>query len=296
MSLDNQVFSAQQDQPGKIKELFFVPSGPDAAQEYAPFLYVEAKIDFSDVRSGYHATSSVNNVLEMIPLDGDMLWTRDMVRPIDPSALQANRPVTGRLRRLPPYIDVSYMSRVQSCYLSYLMRETAVLVYRNFALSLYSLPGESRDDFQVRCMEMLNDPFRKELDGLHEVVSRRLERIEERYVAQVRRGDFEADRRVTLTKSTLHAARERMAELFLRTSLTLQEWEEVPAGAGSALPDLEQQIGTVEFDAGRAIQRLMRSYQEQVRNIDECMIHPNLRDLHLVRICILWMPGEAHSP
>ena len=290
------MFPAQHDQPSKIRELFLAPAVPIAGQEYAPFLYVEAKIDFSDVRSGYHATSSVNNVLEMIPLEGDTLWTRDMVRPIDPSALQSNRPEGARLRSLPAYFDESFVARVQSCYLSYLLRETVVCVYRNFTLGLYSLPGESRDDFQVRCMELLNDPFRKELDALHEVVSRRLERIEERYVALVRRGEFEADRRVTQTKSRLHAARESMAELFLRTSLSLQEGEDVPAGAESALPDLEQQIGMVEFDAGRATQRLMRSYQEEVRNIDECIIHPNLRDLHLVRTCILWMPGEAHSP
>jgi hypothetical protein len=30
-----------------------------------------------------------------------------------------------------------------------------------------------------------------------------------------------------------------------------------------------------------------------VTNIDEYIIHPNPRDLHLVRTCILWMPAEA---
>ena len=44
-------------------------------------------------------------------------------------------------------------------------------------------------------------------------------------------------------------------------------------------------------DVRRDIGRLLNSYQEKVRNIDEYIIHPGLKDLHLVRRCILWMPA-----
>ena len=43
----------------------------------------------------------------------------------------------------------------------------------------YSSPGESREDFHTRCLELLGDSFRAELDEMREVIQRRLGRIEQ---------------------------------------------------------------------------------------------------------------------
>jgi hypothetical protein len=60
-------------------------------------------------------------------------------------------------------------------------------------------------------------------------------------------------------------------------------------------PDLEQSLESLEIDARLDIRRLLNSYQDKVRNIDEYIIHPGLKDLHLVRTCIAWMPAKARE-
>jgi hypothetical protein len=67
----------------------------------------------------------------------------------------------------------------------------------------------------------------------------------------------------------------------------------VPPYPDPARSDLEQCLETLEVDVRQEIRRLLNSYQEKVLNVDEYIIHPNLRDLHLVRACILWIPEGA---
>jgi hypothetical protein len=59
------------------------------------------------------------------------------------------------------------------------------------------------------------------------------------------------------------------------------------------MQELEEQLISVELDARRAIAKLEDSYAEKARSIDEYILHPNLKDIHFVRSCILWMPGQA---
>jgi len=292
MSLNPQVFPVEPGHPGKIKHLFFCAAsfGP---QEYTPRFYVEAKIDFADVRSGYHMTCGINNILDILPFEGDSLWTRDMVRSVDPAAIQTSKPETAKLSSLPEFVTEDLLSRVETQYLSFLLRHAEVRIFRNFALNVYSNSGETRDDFLDRCLDGFNEPFRSDLEAFREVINRRLECIEKKYVAEDRPGGFESDRAMAQARDRLHDVAERIAELFLRTELTLDACVEVPPYPDPARSDLEQCLETLEVDVRQEIRRLLNSYQEKVLNVDEYIIHPNLRDLHLVRACILWIPEGA---
>lgn len=292
MSLNSQAFPVEPGHPGKIKHLFLrAPSS--SPQEYTPCFYVEAKIDFADVRSGYHMTWGINNILDLLPIEGDSLWTRDMVRSVDPEAIQTSKPETAKLSRLPGFVTEELLSRVETQYLSFLLRHAKVRIYRNFALNIYSNPGETRCDFLARCLEGFNESFRSDLDAFREAISRRLERIEKRYVAADTPGEFESDRARAQARNKLHDVAESIAQLFLQTVLTLDARIEVPPYPDPERSDLDQSLETLEVDVRQEIRRLLNSYQEKVLNIDEYIIHPNLRDLHLVRACILWVPEGA---
>ncbi len=293
MSLNQQAFPAPPENSDRIRQLYLRPDVPGAEQNYVPRFYLEAKIDFADVRSGCHLTRGMNQVLEMIPFDGDLLWTRDMVRSVDQETLLTTPPPEARLGRLPEFVTAGLMRRIETSYVSYLLRHAELRIFRNFALNAYSHPEESREDFQTRCLEMLNEAFRADIDSLHEVVNRRLERIEERYLVQDQTGEFEWDRRVTQARSRLHAVTESITELFLETELTLCDDSVERRLPDPARPDMEQRLDMLETDIKLEIRRLLNSYQEKLKNIDEYVIHPNFRDIHLVRTCILWMPAGA---
>jgi hypothetical protein len=295
MSLSAKVFPSQSERAGKFKHLYYRPTSSQP-QDYSPCLYLEARIDYADVRSGYQWTSGISDVLDLFPLEGDLLWTSDMVRTVDPAALQATRPEGIQLGGIPEFVSEDYLSRAEAQYLSYLLRRAGALVYRNFALNIYSNPGESRTDFLSRCLDACQESFRLDLETLREVVNRRLERIENKFIVGGRPGDFESDRGGIQARNKLHAVAERIAELFLRTELVLGGEADPPQFSGQSLPDLEDRLASLETDVSREIQRLRNSYLERVHNIDEYIIHPNLKDLHLVRTCILWMPAGALAP
>jgi len=296
MSLSSQIFPAQAEHPGRIKHLYFRPASTVPDQEYEPFFYVEARIDFADVRSGCNVTCGIHSALDMLSLDGDLLWTRDMVRSVDPAAILASKPESAQLRRLPEFVTENLLARIESRHLSYLLRHAETRIYRNFVLNAYSHPGETRNDFQLRCLEVFNEAFRGDLDALREVFNRRLGRIEQKYLRQDRTGEFESDRRMAQARSKLHALAENIAEFFLQTELTLDERIMTPQHPNPDSPDLDQSLEALEMDVRLEIQRLIDSFRDKVTNIDEYIIHPNLRDLHLVRICILWIPVGASQP
>jgi len=295
MSLSTRVFPSQSDRPGKFKYLYYRSTSAQP-QDYMPCLYLEARIDYADVRSGYRWTTGVSNVLDLFPFEGDLIWTSDMLRTVDPDALQTTRPEGVQLGGIPEFVSEDYLSRAETQYMSYLLRRAEALVYRNFALNIYSNPGESRADFLLRCLDACHESFRRDLETLREVVNRRLERIEKKFVVGYRPGEFEPNRGGSQARNKLHAVAERIAEIFLGTELALEMKADLPQYSDQSLPDLEDRLASLETDVNREIHRLRNSYLERVRNIDEYIIHPNLKDLHLVRTCILWMPAGALSP
>ncbi len=294
MSLKSQTFPAQPEQSRGIKFVYLCRDSWVPEQPWTPYFYLEARIDYADVRSGYHMTCEMNHVLDLQPYEDDLPLTRDMVRSVEPSSIQTTRPEQAKLLSLPVYITEDLLQRLETMYFSFLLRYAEAHVYRNSTLNIYSYPGETHNEFQLRCLDVFNESFRRELESLREVVNRRFERIEEKYIGRTRTGEFESDRRTSSARSTLHAVAERIAELFLRTELTLASADVRGARyPDPSRPDVVQSLEILEMDVRRDIHRLLNSYQENMRNIDEYVIHPGLKDLHLVRKCILWMPAGA---
>ena len=293
-----------QSQGGPIKELHFPQVSPEGVEvEFAPRLYFEAKIDFNDVRSGFRDTCSVSKAMEIYPIDDDVLWTEDMARDIDPLLVASGTPATGKLHSLPSFVDSEAMIRMEAMFIDYLMRHSAVRVYRNFAVNVYSNPGESLEDFRSRCTEIMGEPFRKDLDGVHEMFQRKLEQVREKCLRESvglvpTSGDFDEIRRNSHWKSKIHKVSERIADLFLKTELLKAEpdVESQELRSNYPVPGLQlvdERLQYIESEARQKILHLLNQYGEKLRTIDEYTIHPNLRDIHLVRSCILWMPQEA---
>ena len=288
---------------GPIKELHFPQVSPEGVEvEFAPQIYFEAKIDFNDVRSGFRDTSSVSKAMEIYPVDDDDLWTRDMARDIDPELVASGTPATGRLRPLPAFLDAEMMKRMEGMFVNYLMRYSVVRIYRNFALNVYSNPGESLEDFGRRCTEILGESFRKDLDGLHEVSQRKLEQVREKCLRESvglvsTGGEFDEIKRDSHWKSKIHKVSEHIADLFLKTELSKAgpDVESPEPHSSYPLPGLQlvdERLQYVEIEARQKIMHLLNQHREKLRTTDEYTIRPNLKDIHLVRRCILWMPQE----
>jgi hypothetical protein len=280
----------------QLRHLYLVAQ-PGEETEYVPRLYFEVKVDLSDVRSGFSETRSVNAAVEIYPLEpGDTVWTRDMALEVDPARVGTACPARVVLPRLPDYVGPDYLQRMETLFLSFLMRHFAVPVFRNFALKLYSRPGETLGDFRARCLELLSEPFRQDLDAMHQTFLRKLEQLRERYLVPsgVVAGakDFNPARYDSSLYSQMHRVTELVADLFIQTELTLDRTLDDPPARAQGSTEIQARLSNTEVEARQEIRGLVEHYRDQVQTIDEYTVHPNLKDLHVVRSSILWLPRE----
>jgi hypothetical protein len=275
----------------KVKHLFLAAEDPGTqAVEYFPYFYVEARIDFNDVRTGLRDTVSLNKALEIYSDSADLLWADDMVRDVDPPPTGSSLPDSARLAALPDFVDANFISRMETQFVQYLMRSFVAGLYRNSVLNVYSFLGESRAEFSSRCLELFDGPKRKELDLLHDVFNRRIEQLKERYLGAMESEGLELAKAESQNKNMFSRCSERIAGFFLRGELSANAAAAVRRPKG--MQELEERLLALESEARLAIAKLKESYEEKARALDEYTLHPNLRDIHFVRSCILWMPKK----
>lgn len=261
-------------------------------REYLPFFYVVARVDFNDVRTGFRLMVSISKASELHPIGLDLSLVEDMVQDVDPHNVKNVIPEVARLGKLPDFVDTGFMSQMETLFIRHLLNSFKARVYRNFELDIYSSAGESLEDFTARCMDLLNGARRRDQDALHEVFNRKLGQIEQKYLNGGSSDDFEMARTASQGKDVFSNYLERIAGLFLQSKIVpLPPSVERQNSRGN--PELGERLLALESEARHAIAELWASYRQKSQSVDEYILHPNLKDIHIVRSCILWMPAGA---
>jgi hypothetical protein len=276
----------------KVRQLYYTVSPEIEESVYSPYFYAEVRIDFNDVRTGLHEPLSLHKAMELYSPNADLLWIKDMVHDVDPRKITPSAPDDVHLNALPDYVNANFISRMETQFIQYLLRSFVTGIYRNSALNLYSSSGESREEFAGRCLDLIGEPMRRDLDLLHDVFKRRLEQLREKYLVSNESNGLEQARFDSQNRDIFSHYSDRIAELFLRgrfgSRQSMALFRESPG-----MQELEERLAALGFEAQNAITKLTSSYEEKACALDEYILHPNLKDIHFVRSCILWMPQKA---
>jgi hypothetical protein len=276
----------------RIKHLYFDLENPqDSDTAYSPFYYAEVRIDFNDVRTGFSSTVSLNKAIDIHLITPDLLWAEDMIRDIDPQKTKSSAPETAMIRSLPDFVDANFMSQMETQFINYLLRSCKAKVFRNFGLDTYSVSGESLSEFTARCSDLLEESKRQELDALQDVFERRLEQIKQKYLKASTPDSLEAAKAESQNKNLFFSYSDRIAGHFQHSGLRKNATKSEPHLPGNN-PDLEERLGSLELEAQRSIAEIRDSYRNKAQSNDEYILHPNLKDIHFVRCCILWIPAR----
>jgi hypothetical protein len=277
----------------RVKSLYLAAEDPANRElEYFPYFYAEARIDFNDVRTGLRETISLSKAMEIYSSSADLLWAKDMIRDVDPVKMVSSAPDGARFSSLPDFVDASFISRMENQFTQYLLRSFVTGIYRNSALNIYSFSGESKAEFTARCIESFDGPLRKELDMLHDIFRRRLEQLKEKYLASRESNGLEQARIESQHRDIFSRYSDCIAELFLCSRLGARH--SIEPSRSPVVHELEERLLALGFEAHTAIRKLDAAYEEKARALDEYILHPNLKDIHFVRSCILWMPKKAN--
>jgi hypothetical protein len=276
----------------KVNCLYYAVYPEIRKVEYVPYFYAEVRIDFNDVRTGLRETFSLNKALEIYSSTADLLWIKDMVQDVDPQKMVSSAPEGARIGSLPEYVDANFISHMETQFVQYLLRSFATELYRNSALNVYSNSGESGSEFIGRCSDLFDGPRRRELDLLQDVFKRRLEQLKEKYLVSEEAMGLERARIESQNKDIFSRYSDRIAGLFLvsrfASAQSVMSFHNSPG-----MSELEERLAALGIEAQNAIAKLINSYDDKARALDEYILHPNLKDIHFVRSCILWMPKKA---
>ncbi len=277
--------------PENVKSLFWIPDTEAArASGYAPHIYLEARIDFNDVRTGFTETFNINRAAEIPSKKSEPFWDEDAVLEIDPKKLATSVPEGVQIDDLPGHVDRQFISRIETQFIEYLLRAFTVKVYRNYSLDVYSFAGESLNDFIIRCADLHRGPMYNEFDSLHEVYLRRLERLRQKYLRLEDSKELEESKTDSYNREMFYRISERISALFLRTEFSIQHVEK-PSGSFSRIHELEERLRDLHRQAQETVIKILDSYEDKIKSVDEYILHPNMRNIHFVSSCILWKPG-----
>jgi len=274
----------------KIRQLYQTTENYGSSEiELFPFFCIETRIDFNDVRTGFRETVSLSKALEIYSDTAELFWTDDMIREVDLAKTSVSVPDGVRLGVLPDFVDASFITRMENQFIQYLLRCFETRVYRNFDLNLYSFSGESQPEFFKRCVELFESPKRQELDELYEVFTRRLEQIRQKYIGLPDIGGLDQAKADSSNKDAFMNCSDRISRLFYSAE-PVPDPSIAPSRRPSGVQELDEQLLSLEKEARQAFSNLCSRYEQKAQGIDEYILHPNLKDIHFVRSCILWIP------
>lgn len=282
--------------PAKIenaKNLFRVPENPTEGERvFEPFMLLEARIDFNDVRTGFRERYTTSRVVTIPEGGEEPVWDENGLPRLSPEELEKDPPENAVFKNLPEHADASLITWIELRFIQYLLRTFSARIYRNYYLGIYSLSGESQADFIIRCIELIQGPMHREFDSMLEIFERKLERLQQKYLHEDHAEDFDRIERDSGHRELFNFVSERIAALFLRTEFSIQRLQR-PTGPVSHVHEFEERLHALHFEAQESVTKILDFYEEKVKSVDEYILHPTLKDLYLVRSFILWMPPGA---
>jgi hypothetical protein len=275
-----------------IENLYFPPEVCcKAAVEYIPYVYIEADINFNDVRTGYRGVVKLARALKIYESHAVPGWSDEIIHDANIERIQETQPRAARLCQPPEFVDAEFIDSVKKRYIEYLTRSWKKILYHNSELNTYSGAGESKEEFVVRCGEQFSGQMREELNQLRVIFNRMQEQLKEKYLGI---SESELPESASITPETTDRDiysryAERVAALFLNAaSGTASAAADAPRMDKSS--ELEERFIALMAEARRKIILLRESYEKKTELIDEYILRPNLKNIHCERSGILWMP------
>jgi len=137
-------------------------------------LLFEVRLDFHDVRSGLAGSDAALYTAPVL-VDPELDWTADMVATVKWPDFQ----------ELEPAPEVPWPEWADGQIIRHFLKHHRIVLLRNSESGLYSMLGESRDDFLRRCLDFLSTAQAQSLMQLRDLFLRRFLEAETRYFGRL---------------------------------------------------------------------------------------------------------------
>ncbi len=270
----------------------------DGEVEYAPALYANVRLRFDEERHGYVLDEDHHMV--WFPLDGRSLPDAPLEVGLDPQDLFVDAP-NGRFHSLPDWLD-------EGPELTAAKRDVVDRIYREETrgqwvcapLRLHGKTAETREAFEARCREAVEDKVDAALAKLQDHYEKQIDRIEERIRKKENQLDqleakAQADKAAELVNVgevvlSFFVGRKRSVGSVLSKRKTSASSARRIDAAEDDLATLQEQLEELAEELVKKTQELEDEHGEALDYIEERQVSLEKNDIDLRDFGILWVP------
>jgi D-glycero-alpha-D-manno-heptose-7-phosphate kinase len=281
------------DAPSSRRPRFTMRSSPSLEQlyvfggrgTYQPHLLAEAIITQNEPRSGVHVATVKSFLAPMHAADGSVTWGE--ARTIDPEKLDIravpdpNHQIDESIR---PETLMQGAMQSQDAFRQYVAGTAKLSVFHNPEFGLYSVLGESRQVFLLRCSEEAKRRIGEEQERLESTFRRRIDQVKERSERDQRELDDNEERPQT----------ERGQDVNVAWGQALYN---ITSGRPAAVAESSHSVR--EDDYLTKIRQIQRSWEKELtvirdgmeakaKEIEEIVVTPAPKNIEITKYLILW--------
>jgi hypothetical protein len=279
--------------PAKFKVAeYFTSAGavtPDGTA-HQPHLLGEVHFDTYHVRSQTKLTGVIRVALPFIELGPDDLWLPEMIQHADPASLTTSPPVgfarpDAPVRRLADQYAVYKDKLVQT-----ILRFHRIRLLHHPTLGVYSEYGESRGEFEARCLYLLTREVQEELRELQHRFERMMDGIIQKsglnYIKTMNE-DPTTDRVMAGQKQMIFSTRDALTRIFQ----DIRDLPDHPPADRAPSNDVEDALASLYQQAWLEAKAVADRLKQQIGLIEEYSFHIQYNDIAMVQLALLWGPA-----
>jgi len=243
-----------------------------------PSLLWETRLDIHDVRSGFRG-SDLALFLGPFINQSDVEWSKDLVKRLDHSSIEA----------VDPPQTVAWPAAADEKFIRHLLRHYRVRLWRNYKLSLYSAPQETKEDFVKRCLASLRQERSAALQQVQDIFLRRILEIEQLLLEEVRE-DSEPDlqeRMMSRIRDLFSAIREDFSRSFLEEKLTPLKESDLK-WSGKIDIELQERIHKLRSDLVARYNGINESANTKAASIEKYEVALTYSQIEVISRGVLW--------
>lgn len=270
--------------PLEAVDQLYLSAGGDGS--YSPFVLIEGAITFDDARRDTHVTVSRSLMAPVDLSDEKIDWNRAVA--IDSDGLRLTAvPDPERTFAVRPNDELltTITSNGDESFREFLEETEKLTIFHNPELSIYSEPGESREEFQRRCMEVGMRGLEPETDRLESTFRRRIDQMKQKQEREQRAIDDSTER--------MQDSATEVNIAWGQTLYNITRGRDAHSDAPSSPRegDYFQGISALKRSWDRELETLKETISEKARRVEEITLTPSRRNIEIRRYVVVWAAG-----
>lgn len=289
------VFSARLD--GFFEE-YAEPRRSDGKIYYRPSVYAELQLRFDQKQGGFTLDEHHHRVF--FPIDRGM-GSHSVRLPLDQHDFSSKPEPDAVFAPLPAALDESdEFKQARKELVDGLYRNVTASQWIHAGLKLYGKDGETRDQFEERCQQAVQENIDAALAKLQDKYDKKVQRIEDQIIKKRQRLEqLEATASGRRTEQLFQAGemilgfftkRRRSVSSALTKHRMASEAKMRAEHAGQELVDLENKLEELKLELLNENEQIEEKERAQLDQIEQRSIRLDKKDIRVVRFGILWVP------